>query len=139
MTTMQSILHTLKEAAPDYHEAMLINAPRIDAADSDVESLLRGWACLFGHTLRERGNPFRWISHDEAVEWIKVHLTHDLVFATPGMDEQQALDLTMQLLGPMGQVKAVASDFTISDWTFCDLLIVSNESTTLLLAFLGED
>lgn len=141
MTTMQTFFDALKESAPDYQEAMLINASLIKEVDSDIESLLQGWASLFGHTLREPGrrNPFRGLAHEEAITWVKDHLTRDLVFGMKGMEEQQATNLTALLSDQMGRVQAVASNCTISDWTFCDVLIMSSESTTLLLAFLGED
>lgn len=141
MTTMQSFFDAMKESAPDYQEAMLVNTPLVKAVEADIEPLLQGWASLFRHTLREPGrrNPFQRLSHDEAIAWVKDHLTRDLVFSMMGMDDQQAMDLAALLSDQMGTVQAVASNFSISDWTFCDVLIMSNESTTLLLAFLGED
>lgn len=141
MTTMQTFFVALKESAPDYQEAMFINASLVKEVDFDIEPLLQGWASLFGHTLREPGrrNLFRSLAHEEAIAWVKDHLTRDLVFGMMGMDEQQATNLAAALSDQMGNVQAVASNFTISDWTFCDVLIMSGESTTLLLAFLGED
>ncbi len=40
----------MKEFAPDYQEAMLVNTPLVKEVDTDIESLLQGWASLFGHT-----------------------------------------------------------------------------------------
>lgn len=141
VTTMQSFFDAMKELAPDYQEAVLVNAPFVKTVDAEIEPLLRGWAFLFGHTLREpvRRNPFLRLSSDEAILWVKDHLERDMVFGTVGMDELQAAKLVDILSAQMGVVQAVTSTFTISDWTFCDVLIMSNDSVTLLLAFLGED
>ena len=138
---MQAILDELDVLAPDCHDAMLINTAVVQAADSDIEPLLQGWAAAFGHKLRipERRNSFQWLSHDDAVTWVNGHLTRDLVFGTVGMEAQKAAALTAQLFDHLGRVQALTSNFVISDWTFCDVIVMSNASATLLLAFLGED
>lgn len=138
---VQSFTEAVRELHPEYFEITVMDGCLVTAPDSDVEPILQAWAEEFHHELRPLGrrNPVIWLSREAALAWVKNHLVQDVVFQMPCIPEPDATRLATTLFDELGDVQAISLDFAISDWTFCDLLIVSNRSRTLLLAFPGED
>lgn len=141
LSAVQSLIETMSALHPEYFETTLIGGGLVTAPDSDIEPILQAWAEQFRHELRppQRRNPSRWLSREEALAWVIDHLVRDVVFQMPCIPEPEAHRLATALFDQLGDARALSLDFAVKDWTFCDLLIVSNPSLTLVLAFPGED
>ena len=138
---LKSTLDNLTVYAPNPTDFWLLNQA-IDLGDGGaLETVLRDWASRFGHTLRppEGRNPTVGLSKEEVAEHIASRLSRDIMFNSRGFDESESLAMAELLVSSFGITDGVASDFVIRDWTFCDLLMCTGQTFSIVIAWLGED
>ena len=138
---LKNAIDNLTVYAPNPTDFWLLNQT-IDLGDGGaVEAVLRDWASRFGHTLRppEGRNPTIRLSKEEVAEHIASRLSRDIVFNSRGFDESESRVMSELLVSSFGIANGVAINFVICDWTFCDLLVCTGETFSIVIASLGED
>ncbi|RYZ20063.1 MAG: hypothetical protein EOO16_17990 [Chitinophagaceae bacterium] len=138
---LKSALENLTVYGPNPTDLCIFNLI-VDLDDSGaVEAVLRDWASRFGHTLRPPGgrNPFARLSAGEVAGHISSRLSRDIVFNTRGFEEPDSRAMADALMRSFAIKEGIATDFVISDWTYCELLVCTGETFTVVIASLGED
>lgn len=106
-----------------------------------MTTVLSNWAAAKGHALRASGerNPLLPLVEGEVEEWLGDRHFEDIVFRTSGPDQHRSRSVAAELVARIGPANCQWSDFTIDDWTFCDVVVITQPLRGILIAFLGED
>lgn len=106
-----------------------------------IRQVVRRWAEDCGHTLRNpiQSQHFVRYSVDDARKWLVERLTKDLVFNAQAMNSWHAQRVADSLLGLQTFQSAYRERFVVRDYTFSDIMLLSDCSNTIVIAFMGED
>ncbi|MEG0192274.1 hypothetical protein [Stenotrophomonas sp. YIM B13575] len=109
--------------------------------DEAREVLLSEWAEANGHSLRPLGerSRFQRLVEGEASCWLGHRHFKDLLHGIYGPDPQRSRSVAAELVASIGPADYQWADFAIDDWTFCDVLVVTQPLRGIVIAFLAED
>ena len=141
MTETLALLSRFTDEAHNVSEFLITELPESRDTEPLLEEILEKWAAEHSHDLREPSdrNPFQIVSQADAGDWLGCRFYEDIVFGTTGADQRLGVQLSSAIISAIGPATFQVSDFTISDWTFCEVMVITTRQKAFLIAFLGED
>lgn len=122
-------------------ESLVIGLKGDVVGDEAREVLLSEWAEANGHSLRALGerNNFQQLVEGEVVSWLSGRHFKDLLHGIYGPDQQRSRSVAAELVATIEPADYQWTDCAIDDWTFCDVLVVTQPRRGIVIAFLAED
>lgn len=106
-----------------------------------IRQVVRLWAADGGHTLRNpiQSQHFTKFSRQEARDWLVERLTKDLVFNSHAMNPWHARRVADSVFELLEFQSAYRERFIVRDYTFSDIMLLSDRNDSIVIAFMGED
>jgi hypothetical protein len=122
-------------------ETLILGLEGDVVGDEAREVLLSQWAEVNGHSLRARSerNTFRELVEGEVDGWLGARHFKDLLHGIYGPDQQRSRSVAAELVASIGPADYQWTDFAVDDWTFSELLVVTQAHRGIVIAFLAED
>lgn len=122
-------------------EFLILDLDGSVVGDEAREKALSEWATAHGHSLRAPGerNPIESLVEGEVEGWLYDRHFKDLVHKIKGPDQQLSTALATELVASIGPADYPWSNYTIDDWTFCEVVVGTQPHRCIVVAFLGED
>lgn len=141
MRELVAQLDQFTEEAHNVTEFLVLDLAEGVTDDQARETILSDWAAANGHALRASGeqNPFCPLVGEKVEGWLADRHFEDIVYRTVGPDQKRSSSAAAELVARIGPADYRWSDFIIDDWTFCDVLVITQPLRSIVIAFLGED
>lgn len=141
---MRELVAQLAQFTAEAHnlaEFLVLDLEGGATSDEAREAVLSEWAAANGHSLRapDERNPFQPLVEGEVEGWLGDRHFEDIVYRTEGADQQRSRSVAADLVTGIGPADYQWSDFIIDDWTFCDVVVITQPLRGIVIAFLGED
>lgn len=122
-------------------ESLILGLKEGVVADEAREFLLSQWAEANGHSLRALGerSKFQQLVEGEVGSWLGDRHFKDLLHGIYGPDQHRSRSVAADLVASIGPADYQWTDFAIDEWTFCDVLVVTQPLRGIVIAFLAED
>ena len=138
---LDEIAREISESNGDAFELIRIPETKESRDVTRVNEVARRWAGITKHQLRNPLQPWNFSSHDRASA--KALLTRmfskDLVFNCDAMNSHHASRVAEHILSLLN-IESVYSDrFVAADATFSEVVIISDDRDSIVVAITGED